>query len=233
MIKWVIIAIVIYIILKIHEVYLVYKWTDISSIDEDADSDDIIKNLSTQIKERFTEDTQEEKEIITIPIYGPFSKASASTRATNCQFIENSIVIINEDNKYYPYKSVNNKLVKCTTDDLDEATRDYCKQYIEKHLNDNKLSNLIALSFEGVFTQDEYEMKKNNNEFNDKSIFGIYLDNEKKSFKMYQFHTDTNEITEVYVEESEVNYANQHCKLRERIKKSTRVIEESEDKNER
>lgn len=233
MIKWIIIAIVVYIIFKIHEVYLVYKWTDFSKIDINEDLEDNIKNLSNQIKDKFSDEkAEEEKPNISIPIYGPFTEESAIIRANNRQFIENSIVIIQNDTKYYPYRSINGTIVKCTTDDLDEGTREYCKKYIEDQLNRDKLRNSIALNFMGVFTQDEYEMKKNNNEFDDKSIFGIYLDDKKKTFKMYQFHTDTNDIEEVIVEESEVNYANQHCKIRERIKKS-KVIEESEDNDER
>lgn len=204
MLRILIIAIIIAIILKIHEIYLVFKWTNISSIIDDIENEDqdVIEFVENRIRKTLGKD--DEPELVNedgsrINIYGPFTKESAEIRAEHRQFIDNSIIIVREpDNSYTPYYTCDGELKL-----IQEATENIynkIKKYLEDYLSHNKSELDKLLHYIGIFTQDEYNQMKNNNKIKDNDVFGIYCDNDKSSYKTYVYHSKDDSIEEVIIE---------------------------------
>lgn len=128
-IKIIIGLILLYVLCKIHEAWVLIKW-GIIELEETDDHNKVINDIKTKVFNSDEDDVNNDK--TRINIYGPYSKQSAEIRAKNSQFIEGSIILIQtEENLFSTYEFNDYTLTKYTKDDENvvKAVVDYIHNY--------------------------------------------------------------------------------------------------------
>lgn len=167
---------ILYIVCKIHEAWVIIKW-DID-IDDAYDQTEALKDKTCKV---FGSDNKNEENTRAKPapfIYGPYTKQSAEIRAKNSQFIDGSIVIVQNGNIFTTYKCNNYTISKYI--DADEATTKLAIAFVNKYIANLNTQSKARFgpkySFMGIFTKSQFEEYKNTHEFRNNELFWVYTD---------------------------------------------------------
>lgn len=137
------IIILVYFILKIHEVWVLYKHTVDGLFSDENFMQDLKENLKETLNIEIPSDESDSK----LKIYGPFTRESAKIRAKNNQFLNDSIIIIIDEemynkDEYLLYTFIDEELQPInvnkdiTSNDISQINN-YIKKYKDSYKEEN------------------------------------------------------------------------------------------------